>query len=66
MELMINGKSEAVDGPATLKELVSLKNLPEQQVVIELNGELIPRDSWGETRLQAEAVIEILRFVGGG
>jgi sulfur carrier protein len=66
MELMINGKSEAVDGPATLKELVALKNLPEQQVVVELNGELIPRDRWGATRLQAEDAIEILRFVGGG
>jgi sulfur carrier protein len=66
MELIINGKPEEVAGPATLKELVALKNMPERQVVIELNGELIPRGNWGETRLSAEAVIEILRFVGGG
>jgi sulfur carrier protein len=66
MQLVVNGQSEEVDRIATVHELVRLKNLPELQVVLELNGKLIRRDEWGETLVQAGDTIEILRFVGGG
>jgi thiamine biosynthesis protein ThiS len=66
MRLTINGKSEEIDQVADLQQLVRLKNLPEAQVVLELNGVLIPRADWGQTAIQADATIEILRFVGGG
>jgi sulfur carrier protein len=66
MKLNINGKPEEVERVTTLKDLIAFKNLPEQQVVLELNGELAPRDRWAHTLVQAEDAIEILRFVGGG
>jgi thiamine biosynthesis protein ThiS len=66
MQLVINGKPVEIAPVATLKELITVKNLPELQVVLELNGELIPRDNWGQTSVQAGDTIEILRFVGGG
>jgi sulfur carrier protein len=66
MKLNINGKPEEVERVTTLKDLIAFKNLPEQQVVLELNGELVPRDRWVHTLVQAEDAIEILRFVGGG
>jgi sulfur carrier protein len=66
MQLVINGKSEEIEGVATLKELVAVKNLPEAQVVVEVNGELQSGKNRGDVLLQAGDAIEILRFVGGG
>lgn len=66
MRLVINGKPEEVGQVTTLKELLELKNLPEGQVVMELNGGIVPRERWAAVILQPEDTIEILRFVGGG
>lgn len=66
MQLTINGKREEIGAIATLPELLSWKNLPGQQVVIELNGEIVPRERWETVVLQPDDVLEILRFVGGG
>jgi sulfur carrier protein len=66
MQVIINGKLEEIEEVVTLKELVAVKNLPEAQVVIEVNGELASRKNWGNILLRVGDTIEILRFVGGG
>jgi len=66
VQLTINGRREEVGQVTTLPELLAGRNLPEQQVVIELNGEIVPRERWAAVVLQPEDALEILRFVGGG
>lgn len=66
MKVTINGKPEDIESGMAVEQLLALKDLPTQQVVIEINGELVKRDRWAEVTLQAEDTVEILRFVGGG
>ena len=66
MKLIINGKAETFNDLATLQELIAFKNLPEQRIVVEVNGNLIKRGEWERTILQEDDRVEILRFVGGG
>jgi sulfur carrier protein len=66
MRLFINGQTEEIDRVATVQELVRLKNLPDGQVVLEVNGEVISREHWPNAILHPEDKVEILRFVGGG
>jgi sulfur carrier protein len=66
MRLTINGKPAEIDQATNLRQLVILKDLPETQVILELNGALIPRADWAQTAIRPEDTIEILRFVGGG
>ncbi|NLY76309.1 MAG: sulfur carrier protein ThiS [Firmicutes bacterium] len=66
MKLFINGKEETFNGLGTLHDLIVSKNLPEQRIIVEVNGNLIKRDEWERTALQEADRIEILRFVGGG
>ena len=37
-----------------------------ERVVVERNLDIIPKDELGNTIIQDEDVIEVLRFVGGG
>jgi sulfur carrier protein len=66
MKVKINGLIVEVGMVSTVQELVAFRSLPVQQIVIELNGNIVKREQWGETLLTGEDEVEILRFVGGG
>jgi len=66
MELKINGVTSEFPESLTLQELLTLKNLAGQPMVIELNQAIITRILWNETKLKSGDQLEILRFVGGG
>ena len=66
MELTINGeKIEAPDG-LKLGELLEERGFAPQSVVVERNRELVLRENFASTRLEAGDSLEILHFVGGG
>ncbi len=52
--------------PSTLSELLKLLHIDQATVVAEVDGRIIPRTAFGQTELKDDAVIELVRFVGGG
>jgi thiamine biosynthesis protein ThiS len=52
--------------PPTLSELLKLLHIDQATVVAEVDGRIIPRTAFGQTELKDDAVIELVRFVGGG
>ena len=66
--LRVNGvDKEFVDGlPETLSELLGQLGVNEATVVAEVDGRVIGRAKFAETRLAAGQKIELVRFVGGG
>jgi thiamine biosynthesis protein ThiS len=64
--ITINGEQRAVDGDATLIEVVRSLGLEPERVAIELDREIVKREKWGETRVGGAREIEIVQFVGGG
>ncbi|HOG23917.1 MAG TPA: sulfur carrier protein ThiS [Candidatus Omnitrophota bacterium] len=66
MLIRVNGKEEQIDQPLSLKELVLRKGLQLDRIVIEHNGVILPRSSWGSVRLTEKDALEIVSFVGGG
>lgn len=66
MVITLNGKEETVSDPMTLSELLAIKQLKPESVVVELNLDIIDKDKLHEIEIQERDVIEILRFVGGG
>lgn len=52
--------------PPTLSELLKLLQIDQATVVAEVDGRIIPRTAFGQTGLKEDAVIELVRFVGGG
>lgn len=66
MEIRINGAVESVPDRTSLGELVRLKGLIPERVVIELNLEIVAREKWSGTLVRAGDRVEIVSFVGGG
>lgn len=61
----INGEEKEIAGKNLLEYLKEAGFEPER-VVVERNLDIIPKDELGDTIIQDEDVIEVLRFVGGG
>lgn len=61
----INGEEKEIAGKNLLEYLKEAGFEPER-VVVERNLDIIPKDELGNTIIQDEDMIEVLRFVGGG
>ena len=66
MKLFINGEAAHAPPGLTLLELLEQRNLAAQEVVVERNLVLVPRDAFAGTMLEPGDSLEILHFVGGG
>lgn len=66
MNITLNGKKTELEKPLSLMELLSIKGLDPQKVVIEYNFQVLGKEEWGSTILKENDNLEVLRFVGGG
>jgi thiamine biosynthesis protein ThiS len=67
--LRINGEEKEFGKgqlPQTLSELLDRLGINQATVVAEIDGRIIERVRFGETKLADGASIELVRFVGGG
>ncbi len=66
MRLIINGEARDVAEGAALAEFLASVSLPSRMVVVERNGEIVPREQYDETQLAAGDVLEIVQMMAGG
>ncbi len=64
---MVTINGEALDaGGKTLADYLAAAGYEQNRIAVERNGEIVPKASYGETRLQDGDVVEVVNFVGGG
>jgi thiamine biosynthesis protein ThiS len=69
MKLQINGEEREFDVSSasfTLAALVEQMGMKSDRVAVELNRDIVPRNSWAETSLKDGDRLEVVHFVGGG
>ena len=67
MKVMLNGLPHSFEPPpATIAELVRALNLEGKRIAVEMNGEIVPRSRYGDTRVAAGDRLEVVAAVGGG
>ena len=66
IELTVNGESQSLGEPTTILEFLATHELQPTIVVVEHNGEIVPRDRFGEVTLQNGDVVEIVQMMAGG
>jgi len=66
MQLTVNGKSVEAAAITVTKLLVELDVKNPDQVAVELNGEIVDRATYDDTRVNEGDQLEFLYFMGGG
>jgi len=66
IRLTVNGKSRELTEPISLADFLAAFHLDRRMIVVEHNGEILPRDRYGEVMLADGDVLEIVHMVGGG
>jgi thiamine biosynthesis protein ThiS len=66
MNIIFNGKSHEIQAAISIQELLDQLKLDCQQVVVEHNKSIIPRQRLDEVYLKDGDTLEVIHFVGGG
>ncbi len=66
MKICINGEPRDITDGVNLSRLLEELQIRPGRVVVELNCNIIARDSYGATLLREGDALEIVQFVGGG
>lgn len=66
MRLTVNGSERDLAEGSTLGDLLRTLGLVEGRVAVELNREILRRESFDRVRLGEGDQVEIVRLVGGG
>lgn len=66
MRIAVNDEILVVPDDLSLQELIGRLTLPAERLAIELNGIVVRRTAWPQTKLNDDDRVEIVHFVGGG
>jgi sulfur carrier protein len=66
MDVQLNGQPHRLGTEQTLGQLIDSLELRRDGIAVAMNGDVVPRSSHDETRLQSGDRIEIIQAVGGG
>lgn len=66
MEIVVNGEALEIAAGATVADLVRRLDRRPENVAVEHNGEILPRDRYAATALAAGDRVEVVHFVQGG
>lgn len=66
MDIVINGTSRQLPDDTSLERAIQLISSADAGIAVAVNGEVVRRASWPETRLAAGDQVEVLTAVQGG
>lgn len=66
IHVQLNGKDREIEGGLTVRSLLESLDLKPGMVVVELNREILERDSYATVTVAEGDTLELVHFVGGG
>jgi len=66
MQVKINGKAAELPENSSILDLLQARKLPQDVVIIELNGEIINKGKWENLKLKPDDSLEMIRIISGG
>jgi sulfur carrier protein len=66
LSIFVNGRARQVPAAMTLGELAASFDLDARRLLVELNGQTLPREQWPGRTLQHGDRVEFIRVVAGG
>lgn len=66
MEVIVNGNQQRINPASSLQDLLESLKVTQGRIAVELNGEIIPKSTFEQQRLNDGDKIEIVQAIGGG
>jgi sulfur carrier protein len=66
IQVRINGEDQQLAADATVEAVVALTCTSSRGIAVALNGDVVPRSTWGSVALSAGDEVEIVGAVAGG
>lgn len=66
LEIELNGTAHALPPDTSLHDLVESLGLAGQKLALAVNRQVVPRERWRDTPLQARDRVDVVRAIGGG
>ena len=66
IRIQLNGSERDVDRGHTVRTLLEDLELQPGMIVVELNRDILERDSYGDVAVNEGDTLELVQFVGGG
>tara|TARA_B100000780_G_C20800900_1_gene318090 strand:- start:186 stop:404 length:219 start_codon:yes stop_codon:yes gene_type:complete len=66
IKIKLNGKISRIDEDSTLSNYIKKLKIPLKKVAIELNKEIVDKNTLSKIKLKNNDKIEIVHFIGGG
>ena len=66
MQVTVNGEATELAADATVADVVAARSGGHDRVAVALNGGVVPRSSWPDTRLYPGDTVEVLAPTAGG
>ncbi len=64
--MRVNGTEQSLTQPTTLAQFLAQQGYRVERIVVERNGEIVPKAAYASVQLCDSDVIEIVSFMGGG
>lgn len=64
--MKVNGERVVLGESKSLKAYLLENDYDITKIAVELDGEIIPKSTYDDVKLHEDAVLEVVRFVGGG
>ena len=65
-KIQLNGKKISILTNMSVRDLIKKYKLKEKKIAIEVNGTILPKQSYAKKKLKNNDKIEIVQFIGGG
>lgn len=62
----VNGKAESIAAKMSVKQLLETVEVPANYLAVEVNGEVVPREEYPTSFVDAGDEVEVVTLVGGG
>jgi sulfur carrier protein len=66
LQIRLNGDPIECPAGLSLLQLLELRGYKPQLVVVEFNGEILPRARWADQPVREADAVEVVTIVGGG
>ena len=66
MRVVVNGESQTLSDGVTVAHLIADLGLNQRRIAVEVNREIIARETYPARTLAENDEVEIVHFVGGG